>query len=466
MKPIRLRSLQLRLAVQLAILYPVATAVAAAILIYQAYDTAETLGDRDLNLRAADLARYVTLGANGPRLDLPPQLVAAYSAGDADIFALRTADGRALAALPTGFGETVAKWPLPSDEPTYFSLSDYGPASQAYHGLSVTMRSAAGPIAIVVARAKDADALARALLRDFITDVMWLVPLLVGVTVGVGILVIRRGLKPIREVSDIAARIGPAATHIRLSEKDLPTEITPLVAAVNRALDRLEQGFVVQRKFTANAAHELRTPLAIVTAMLDSMEGNGELAKLRVDVARMNRIVEQLLRVARLDAVALDVSGLVDLKEVASEVVATLAPWTLAQDRRVAFTGPDRPVPTRGNKYAIGDAIRNLVENAVMHSPPGSEIMVSVAPAGRVSVLDRGPGIPYDQRDLIFERFWRGRGTASNGAGLGLAIVREIMNAHRGSVHVEQNPAGGASFTLCFARDAHVVDAATSMVPV
>src|SRR5262249_55346451 len=119
-----------------------------------------------------------------------------------------------------------------------------------------------------------------------------------------------------------------------------------------------------------------------------------------------------------------------------------------------AFAGPDRPVRINGNKHAIGDAIRNLVENAVVHSPPRSEVAVNVEEAGRVSVLDRGPGIAAEQRELIFERFWRGKGTASNGAGLGLAIVREIMNAHRGSIRVEQAPAGGASFTLCFAEDA------------
>jgi signal transduction histidine kinase len=303
-------------------------------------------------------------------------------------------------------------------------------------GLSVTLESAAGPVAVSLARAKGADVLASALLREFIADVAWIIPLLVFVTVGIGILVIRRGLEPIREISQIAARIGPAATHIRLSDKDLPAEITPLVAAVNRALDRLEQGFAVQRKFTANAAHELRTPLAIITAMLDAMEGNGELAKLRSDVARMNRIVEQLLRVARLDAVALDVSGTVDLKDVASEVVATLAPWALAQDRMIAFAGPDRPVPIKGNKHAIGDAIRNLVENAVVHSPPRCEVAVNVEAAGRVSVLDRGPGIPSEQRELIFERFWRGKGTASNGAGLGITIIREIMKANRSSIRM------------------------------
>src|ERR1700741_2996404 len=107
MRPIRLRSLQLRLAVKLAALYVSAPPVAAAILIYQAYDTAETLGERDLNLRAADLARYAAVGPNGPRLDLPPQLAAAYQSGGADIFAVRAADGRVLAASPPAFGEIV-----------------------------------------------------------------------------------------------------------------------------------------------------------------------------------------------------------------------------------------------------------------------------------------------------------------------------------------------------------------------
>jgi signal transduction histidine kinase len=465
MTPVRLRSLQLRLAVQLAILYAVATAIAAGVLIYQAYDTAETLGERDLNLRATDLARHAVPGPNGARLDLPPQLAAAYQAGEADMFVLRAADGRVLAASPPEFGEVVAKWPLPSDEPSYFNLRNFGTAAQDYHGLSVSLESPAGPVAVAVARAKGANVLVSALLREFIMDVAWVIPLLVVVTVGIGILVIRRGLEPVRDISQMAARIGPATTHIRLSTKNLPAEIEPLVAAVNRALDRLEQGFAVQRKFTANAAHELRTPLAIITAMLDAMEGNGDMTKLRADVARMNRIVEQLLRVARLDAIALDVSGTADLNEVASEVVATLAPWALAQDRMIAFAGPDRPVPIKGNKHAIGDAIRNLVENAVVHSPPRSEVTVNVEEAGRVSVLDRGPGVPAEQRELIFERFWRGKGTASNGAGLGLAIVREIMNAHRGSIRVDRAPAGGASFTLCFAEGARPAAPAENAVP-
>ncbi len=448
----RFRSLQFRLAVRLVALYIAATAIAAGILVYQAYDTAGTLDSRELSLRAADLAQYISVDSKGTaQLNLPSNLAAAYEAGSgADIFAIRGSDGQIIAASPSSFGELVAGWPVATDEPSYFHLNDFGSGSQDYYGLSIRLNSIAGPLSISVARSAGADALMHSLLREFVVDIAWVMPLLVVITLGVGIFAVRNGLKPVRAVSEMATAIGPSTTSIRLPDENLPSEITPLVVAMNHALDRLEQGFAVQRQFTANAAHELRTPLAIMTAALDVMNGNGDISKLKSDVARMNRLVEQLLRVARLDAIVLDVSGTVSLNDVASSTVTTMAPWAFAQKRAIAYDGPDQPVQVKGNVHAIEDALRNLVENAILHSPPQTEVVVSVRQDGSVSVADQGHGIPPEERERIFDRFWRGRGGASLGAGLGLAIVKEIMRLHRGNIRVDNNPNGGAIFTLCF----------------
>jgi len=166
----------------------------------------------------------------------------------------------------------------------------------------------------------------------------------------------------------------------------------------------------------------------------------------------MNRLVEQLLRVARLDAIALDVSERVELNAVALHVVETMAPWAWAKKRTLAFSGAERPIHVKGNAHAIADAVRNLVENAVIHSPSGTEALVSTHPDGSVSVANDGSVIAVTDQERIFDRFWRGKDVTSEGAGLGLAIVKEIMKMHDGTVSVENGAAGGVVFTLHFAR--------------
>ncbi|MBO0738651.1 MAG: sensor histidine kinase N-terminal domain-containing protein [Alphaproteobacteria bacterium] len=448
----RVRSLQLRLTLELTALFLAASCLAVGGLIYSASRTAGSLTDRELQLRAEDLARYVSLDAIGtPRLELPADLRHAYdTAGQRSMFAIRGKDGRLVEASTTELGAVAGRWPPADSEPSFFRLTGFGPSSQDYSGVNILLDSAAGPLSVMVAEVSGSTRLVHAILREFVFDVAWYVPLFVALVLLLAIYSVRRSVRPLRAASAQASNIGPESISIRLPEPDVPTEALPLVLAVNRALDRLEQGFAIQRQFTANAAHELRTPLTIITARLESLEDNGQLSALRQEVGRMNRLVEQLLCVARLDSVALDVSTPVDLRQISEDVVGLMAHLALASGRSIALTGAERPVRITGNAHAIANALRNLIENALAHTWPGTEVIVEVGDDGRLSVLDSGPGIPLDDRPRIFDRFWRGRGVRSEGAGLGLAIVMEIVRAHDATIAVSDHTPRGARFDLRF----------------
>lgn len=294
------------------------------------------------------------------------------------------------------------------------------------------------------------EALADRFVAEFLSDAAWVFPVFALLVLAIVAWTVRSGLKPVLAASESAAAIAPGATDVRLSTENLPSELLPLVTAINGALERLEGGFNAQRQFTANAAHELRTPLAILTAALENLESSSEVERLRLDAARMNRIVGQLLRVARLDGQPISVSAPIDLRTVASGVVEHLAPWAMTAGRRLAFEAPDHPVWVRGDAEALGDAVRNLVENGVGHTPAQTEVVVEVTPDATVCVSDSGPGVAVEDREKVFDRFWRGRARTDSGAGagLGLAIVAEIVRAHRGTVSVTAASAGGARFCI------------------
>jgi signal transduction histidine kinase len=448
----RIKSLQLRLTVELAALFLVASCLAVGGLIYSASLTAGSVTNRELELRAEDLAGYVSVDeSRKPRLSLPPTLQQAYSAaGQQSVFAIRDKDGQLIEASTPEIGAIVARWPPADSDSSYFRLSSFGASAKDYSGVSVRLDSAAGPVSVTVAEAFGGDQLVHSILREFVFDIAWYVPPFVAVALLLAAYSVRRSLLPLRAASAKVSAIGPESITLRLPEADVPTEALPLVIAVNQALDRLEQGFVIQRRFTANAAHELRTPLTIITARLDTLEGNGQVSALREEVARMNRLVEQLLCVARLDSVVLDASSPVDLRQLAEEVVGAMAHLALAAGRTIALTGDDHPVVVIGNAAAITDALRNLIENALVYTPPGTEVVVEVDPIGAISVQDRGPGVPIEDQPHIFERFWRGKGVRAEGAGLGLAIVMEIVRAHGASITVSDRAPRGARFDLRF----------------
>ena len=444
------RSLQAQLVLRLTAVFLIAAAAGVGALLYESTQTADTLRREELLQRARELARFVERNADGVvRVALPAALDQFYRApATTDQFAIQSATGQTIAASQPEFVASTRDWPPAKAEPRYLRLKHFGRSGQEYCALSVRAESQVGPISITVARALDGDAGIHTVLTDFVFDIAWAIPLFAAATLAVGVWGIRRDLRPVRAVSERAATIAPEATGVRLSVERLPTELVPLVVAVNKALDRLEHGLTLQRQFTANAAHQLRTPLTILTAQLDELAAGTQADKLRGDVARMNRLIDQLLRVARLDSAPMSVDASIDLTAVAAETVKYLAPWAIEKDRAIGFDAPDSSVLVRGNADAIADALRNLVENAVYHTPAKTEVTVAVSMNGTVEITDHGPGIAKEDRERIFERFWRGASVKTPGAGLGLAIVAEIVRAHGGSIEVGDAPNGGAKFSL------------------
>jgi signal transduction histidine kinase len=224
--------------------------------------------------------------------------------------------------------------------------------------------------------------------------------------------------------------------------------VRPLVLAVNQALDRLEEGFRAQREFTADAAHELRTPLAVLRARIDTLADREAASALRSDLENMTHVVNQLLAVAELEANTAGAMETVDLHGICSEVAASLAPIAIAQRKDIALTGADAPVFVRGNAPMLHRAIRNLAENALRHTPAGTSVEIGVSRDGAVSVSDEGPGVAPAERELIFRRFWRRDRSRADGAGLGLAIVSRIVEAHAGRIEVSNRTGGGAIFSI------------------
>lgn len=268
---------------------------------------------------------------------------------------------------------------------------------------------------------------------------------------------LRSALKPLERLRRLAARISPQQTGLRLPTAELPSELQSPVLAINRALDRLDQGFQAQRDFLADAAHELRTPLAILSAHLDTLPRSQGTEALKSDVLRMTRLVNQLLLVAQMESLTIDPAETADLSDIAIDLAALLAPLAIRSNRSVGVSGAEAPVLVRGNRDALHQALRNLVENALRFTAVETEVEISVDRTGGVTVSDHGPGIPPQERELLFRRFWQGARRKprdgqghepSGGAGLGLAIAQRIAETHGGSLHISDNPGGGARFTL------------------
>lgn len=257
---------------------------------------------------------------------------------------------------------------------------------------------------------------------------------------------IRRSLAGVEQVAREAELIDIGQSDVRLPYDRVPAELVPLVRAFNQALDRLDSGIARQRRFLADAAHELRTPIAILQTRLESLPDGPDKRQLQRDSARLGGMANELLDLHRM-AVSPDSFETVDLADIAAQVTADLAPLAIDAGCDIEFVGPDRPVEVKGDASALSRAIANLVHNAMAHGGPKVDIRVEVSSDGRVSVSDNGPGVDLEHREEIFWPFHR-LSQSPHGAGLGLSLVRDIIKRHGGKVTVATAPQGGALFEI------------------
>ncbi|CAN7211011.1 sensor histidine kinase N-terminal domain-containing protein [Cupriavidus necator] len=365
--------------------------------------------------------------------------------------------------------------PLPSEEDQghagLVSLRDDRVAGNdvrvAYTYIDLKQVSGTQPVLVQVAETLDKRArLANEIIKGVILPQFVILPLAV-VLVWFGL---SRGLAPLTAIQQRIRARNPGDTS-PIDERAAPQEITPLVGSFNDLLARLDQSVQTQKRFIADAAHQMKTPLAglRMQAELAQREQSPEelrrsLAQIAGSSERTAHLVTQLLSLARMENLA-GTGGMaaLDLAALAREVVKDWLPQAWARDIDLGLDADDHPVMVQGNRLMLTEMLNNLLDNAIRYTPRGGHATVRVSadafePFAYLDVEDTGPGIAPAERERVMERFYRVLGTNTEGSGLGLAIVREIVQQHGGDVQIsdhvyQQSPRlAGAHFRVTLRR--------------
>jgi signal transduction histidine kinase len=375
-----------------------------------------------------------------------PSAAAIEAAGG--VFAVLTEDGTLRARSPT-LSQPLA--PVQPAREMFFTLpSPRG--GEPLFGYALHVSGPDGPLVVQVAFPQG-HVLFDSILEEFVEDIAWIwLPFLLGI-LATAILVGRIALRPLSLAASQAEAIGPGSVGRRLTEGRMPRDVLALVQAVNRSLDRLQQGYNSLEEFVGDVAHELRTPLSIMKAHVAA--SRTPLARtLEEDLATMERLVSQLLDRVRLGGLHVEAGDQADLVEIARDAAAMVAPSALASGRSLALLGEDGPVIVVGARDFLVRAVRNLVENAVVHAPGGSTVTITVTPAPMIEIRDQGRGFPARLMDPALRRGRELRSDRSDGVGLGLSIVERTMVAHGGRLDLANAAEGGGVARLVFPRSA------------
>lgn len=265
-------------------------------------------------------------------------------------------------------------------------------------------------------------------------------------------------LRPLQRLTR-GVRTRDANSLEPLPTQNLPDELVPLAGALNGLLTRLGSALSVQRDFVADAAHELRSPLTALTLQLHALRGaegparERAVADLEAGIQRAVRLVEQLLQLARSEPGAPgEAPQVLDLHTIAQAELVALAPLAAQRSTELELLS-DEPLPLKGQPAALASLVRNLVDNALRHGPPGSRVQVWTGVVNGAPVLhvdDAGPGLPPAERQRVFDRFYRRAGEGVSGSGLGLAIVDAVAQRHGAKVTLLDAPLGGLRVEVVF----------------
>ncbi|RLW60756.1 MAG: hypothetical protein B6D70_10220, partial [gamma proteobacterium symbiont of Stewartia floridana] len=267
-------------------------------------------------------------------------------------------------------------------------------------------------------------------------------------------MMVGNGLKPLSTIADKVENRDPNSLD-PISTEDVPSEVVPMVESLNHLFLKVHSALENERRFTADAAHELRTPLAALKTLAQAKSlsteqaHKGFLDQVIRGVDRATHLLEQLLTLARMDSQSFDESHThqVDLQQETINVIAGIAGLALEKDIEISYDGPNDRVMVPGFSPAIQILLRNIIDNAIRYTPNNGEVTVKLVEQGssaRIEVHDTGPGIPESKQQGLYQRFRRGEDTKIQGSGLGLAIVKRIVDLHHASIEMEnrENHAG------------------------
>lgn len=448
-RPHRTPSLALRLALAFSLSIIIVAAAYLAVQMILGHRFANFVTAESLKGQTHDIADAIVVAYPGARPEV--RLTGTDAFGFDAFFAnlkyrVLEADGTVLASSDGSLDSLLPSVPMAMQDGFYTHAVIDG---VKFHVAAVRHRVADRQFLVQVGRSDRFAELAQQAIAPAVNEAVGIIAVIAILVLSVlSFLGIRSVLHPIRRASDAARSVGQSNLAARLPVDGVPAEIRPLVVAVNEVLDRLEVAFDSQQRFFANAAHELKTPIALLRGQLEGADHAVSAQALR-DVDAIARTVGQLLHIAEVSGGRHLQLKQVELVGLARQVAgflywraerACVSIHILCDQRAVTITADE------GELFVL---LKNLVENAIDFSPAGGTVRIHLG-ADRMQVDDEGPGVPEEHRQKIFERFWRSAQGDRPGSGLGLAIVQEVAAAHGWDVGCRANAAGGASLEVVF----------------